>query len=127
MSKRRILIMDDEELVLDVVSSMLEFMGYEVETSTDGQNAIDRYRSCKEEGRPFDAVILDLTIPGGRGALDVIHEFLRIDPDVRAVVSSGYANDPCMENYARHGFRGAVIKPFKLEDLRDLMKKVLES
>lgn len=127
MAKMRILIMDDEELILDVVSSMLEYLGYEVELSRNGQEALDKYRAALGTDNPFGAVIMDLTIPGDRGGKEVIQDLLALDPKVRAIVSSGYSNDPIMSNCTEYGFRGVVKKPFKMEDLRDVLQDVLKA
>ena len=119
--------MDDEELILDVVSSMLEYLGYEVELSRNGQEAIDKYQIALGTGNPIGAVIMDLTIPGGKGGKEVIQDLLAMDPQVRAIVSSGYSNDPIMTSCTEYGFKGVVKKPFKMEDLRDVLEEVLKS
>ncbi|MEE9524289.1 MAG: ATP-binding protein, partial [Thermodesulfovibrionales bacterium] len=122
----RILIMDDEAILRDIVSIMLEEMGYEVEVSVDGHNAVDMYKNAGNEGRSYDAVILDLTIPGAMGGKDTVKELLAIDPDVKAIVSSGYGDDPVIANYKDHGFKGYIIKPFKIEELGMLLKDILK-
>jgi len=126
MAKARILIMDDEELILDVVSSMLEYLGYEVEISKNGEEALDKYRGAISSGAPFSAVIMDLTIPGSRGGKDVIQDLLKIDPSVKAIVSSGYSNDPVMANCTEYGFKGVVKKPFKMEELSEVIEHTLK-
>ncbi|MEJ2355917.1 MAG: response regulator, partial [candidate division WOR-3 bacterium] len=73
----------------------------------------------------FDAVILDLTVPGGMGGKDTIDELLRVDPEVKAIVSSGYSTDPIMANHEKYGFKAVVAKPFDLKDLNETIKKVL--
>ncbi|MGC9323245.1 MAG: response regulator [Desulfomonilia bacterium] len=125
MAKGRILVMDDEELVRDVVSSMLEFLDFEVDMATDGTEAIEKFSQAKQAGTGYDAVIMDLTIPGGMGGKEAIEELLRIDRNIQAIVSSGYSNDPVMSDYAEYGFSGVVKKPFKLEELRDVLESVL--
>jgi len=126
MAKTRILIMDDEDLILDVVSSMLEYLGYEVELSRNGQEALAIYKASLGTPNPIGAVIMDLTIPGGRGGKEVIRDLMALDPQVRAIVSSGYSNDPIMSNCTEYGFKGVVRKPFKMEDLRDVLQEVLK-
>ncbi|HPS93954.1 MAG TPA: response regulator [Deltaproteobacteria bacterium] len=125
MAKGRILVMDDEELIRDVVSSMLEYLGYEVDLSSNGQQALQKYSEALQGEKRFDMVIMDLTIPGGKGGKEVIRELLELDPAVKAIVSSGYSNDPVMANYTEYGFKGVVNKPFKIEDLGKALEQVL--
>jgi CheY-like chemotaxis protein len=127
MAKARILIMDDEELILDVVSSMLEYLGYEVELSRNGQEALEKYRAAIQGRKPFGAVIMDLTIPGSRGGKDVIQDLIKLDPAVRAIVSSGYSNDPVMSNCSEYGFKGVIKKPFKMEELSEVIGQTLNN
>ena len=126
MGKGRILVMDDEELIRDVVSSMLEYLGYDVELSSDGQEAMDKYRNALKSGNRFTAIIMDLTIPGGKGGKEVIKDLIDMDPLVNAIVSSGYSNDPVMSNFSEYGFKGVVKKPFKIEDLSSAIENVLK-
>jgi CheY-like chemotaxis protein len=126
VGKGRILVMDDEELIRDVVSSMLEYLGYEVELSSDGQEAMDKYREALKGGNRFTAIIMDLTIPGGKGGKEVINDLIEMDPGVNAIVSSGYSNDPVMSNFSEYGFKGVVKKPFKIEDLNSAIEDVLK-
>lgn len=125
MSKGKILIMDDEEIIQDVLSNMLDFLGYEVEIANDGIQAMEKYKQAMESGRIFDMVIMDLTIPGGIGGKEAIKEFITIDPNVKAIVSSGYSNDPAVTNFKDYGFKGAVSKPFKIEELKKVLEKLL--
>jgi two-component system cell cycle sensor histidine kinase/response regulator CckA len=126
MEKGRILVMDDEEIIRDVLNNMLEYLGYEVELSSDGLEALDKYRKAIQGGKRFDAIIMDLTIPGGKGGKEAIIELRKIDPGVKAIVSSGYSNDPVMSNYSEYGFTGAVKKPFKIEELGEVVKQTLK-
>jgi PAS domain S-box-containing protein len=121
----RILVMDDEEILLKVASAILTHSGYEVVCTREGAEALEEYRRGREEGRPFDLVIMDLTIPGGMGGRETIQELLRIDPGVRAIVSSGYSNDPIMAEYREYGFAGVVGKPYSLDDLTREVRRVL--
>ncbi len=120
-----ILVMDDEEMLRDLGQKMLERLGYKVETVKDGVEAIETYKKHMNSGEPFDAVILDLTIKGGMGGDQAIKELIKIDPDVKAIVCSGYFNDPVLANYEEHGFRGAMAKPYQKADLESVLKKVL--
>ena len=121
----RILVMDDEEIIREVVSQLLEACEYEVETAEGGQSAIEMYQQARTCGRPFAAVIMDLTIPGGMGGEEAIKELLLLDPEVKAIVSSGYADDPIMANYVEYGFKGIVSKPYSINQLREVLSRVL--
>lgn len=120
----KILIMDDQEPILKMVTRMLGKMGYEVVSAIDGIQTIDIYREAYDAKRPFDLVILDLTVPGGMGGAKTIPELLKIDPNVKAVVSSGYSNDPIMANYENYGFCGVVPKPYAKEQLGEVLNKI---
>jgi PAS domain S-box-containing protein len=121
-----VLIMDDEEQVREILQDMLTELGYHSECAENGAVAIDLYRKRKEEGSPFSVAILDLTIPGGMGGKEAIRTMREIDPDVRAVVSSGYSTDPVMANYREYGFREVLGKPYRLQDMERIMQRVLE-
>jgi signal transduction histidine kinase/ActR/RegA family two-component response regulator len=123
----RVLVMDDEEAVRRVVGLTLRRMGHEVELAEDGQTAIEVYKKAKSLGRHFDVVILDLMVPGGMGGREAIQALLQIDPAVKAVVMSGYANDPVVLEYDRYGFKSALAKPFNLGQLREILSRVLGS
>jgi PAS domain S-box-containing protein len=121
----KILMMDDEKMVCDLAVKMLTRCGYSVATAPDAQEAIALYKRALGVGAPFDAVILDLTIPGGSGGKEVIQDLLALDPKVRAIVSSGYADDPVMANPAKFGFKGIAAKPYTASTLRDAVARVL--
>ncbi len=121
----RVLVMDDEDVVRVVVREMLEIIGYEVELAREGAEAVEIFKKAKEESKPFDVVIVDLTIPGGMGGKETILKLLEIDPGVRAIVSSGYSNDPIMANHGKYGFRGVVAKPYKLKELSSVVQAVI--
>src|SRR5690606_1332924 len=110
--------------VLAVVRRMLERIGYEVRTAPDGETAIALYREAMETREPFDAIIMDLTVPRGMGGREALQRILEIDPDVRAIVSSGYSTDPVMAEYRAHGFRGVIAKPYDLAELRRVVAEV---
>jgi two-component system cell cycle sensor histidine kinase/response regulator CckA len=121
----RILLMDDEDVVRKVAGTLLKYLGYEVTIALDGAEMLELYRKARSQGRPFDAVILDLTIPGGMGGKEAVRRLLEIDSKAVAVVSSGYSNDPIMANYRKYGFKGVVAKPYEIDDLGATLQKVL--
>jgi CheY-like chemotaxis protein len=124
--KARILVMDDEQGVREVAGRMLKHIGYEdVEYAADGAAAIKLYKSAMESGQPFSAAILDLTIPGGYGGEWTIKKLLKIDPAVKAIISSGYIDDPVMADYSDYGFSGMIAKPYTIEELRKALQDVI--
>jgi two-component system, cell cycle sensor histidine kinase and response regulator CckA len=125
--KGRILVMEDEPMVRDVAHEMLALIGYEVDSVCDGCQAIRAYTDAMTEGRPFAAVIMNLTVPGGMGGKDAMAELIRIDPRIRAIVSSGYPNDPVMEGCDGYGFKGVVSKPYNIEELNAILHKVISA
>jgi len=125
--KGTVLIMDDEDTIRHILSRMLTKLGLETVEAQDGQEAIDLYRVAFESGRPFRAIIMDLTIPGGMGGKETITRLKTIDPNVRAIVSSGYSNDPIMSDYESYGFSNILSKPYRLEDLASVMASILRS
>jgi PAS domain S-box-containing protein len=121
----KILLMDDEASIRDVTGEMLSQIGYEVAVAADGAEAVALYSQAKESGSPYDVIITDLTIPGGMGGKDVIAKLLLIDPEVKAIISSGYSNDPVMSDYREYGFNDLVIKPYKIEELHQKILKII--
>jgi PAS domain S-box-containing protein len=121
----RLLVMDDEEDIRELTQDILEELGYTVESVKNGTEALDLYRKRIEEGTPFSAVILDLTIPGGVGGQETIEKLLRIDPHVKAIVSSGYSTDPVMANYQDYGFSAVLVKPYRPQDLSKVLQELL--
>jgi two-component system cell cycle sensor histidine kinase/response regulator CckA len=115
--KGRVLVMDDEPIVRVVAGELLRELGHEAEFAEHGDSAIEKYRRAKAEGRPFDVVILDLTIRGGKGGAETLRELLEIDPGVKAVVSSGYSDDEVVATYRQHGFRSFLKKPYDMKEL----------
>lgn len=123
--KGRILLMDDEEAVRKATGLMLNSIGYEVVSAKDGGEATELYKKALESGQPFDAVILDITIPGGMGGKEANKKLLEIDRNVKTIVSSGYSNDPIMSEYKQNGFKGVIAKPYRVEELRDTVSMVI--
>lgn len=123
--KGRILVMDDEEVVREAVVSLLQYLGYDVETAEEGQQAIDMYALAGELRRPYDVVIMDLTVPGGMGGKEAVRKIREIDPDARVIVSSGYYTDPVLANFREYGFDGVVPKPYQVKELGRVVKEVI--
>jgi CheY-like chemotaxis protein len=124
----RILVMDDNEQVRRTVSSMLESLGHVVVQVAEGASCLEAYQASMagdQSGGGFDLVLLDLTIAGGRDGLWTIERLLEVDPDVCAIVASGYSNDPVMSNHRHHGFQGMLQKPFTLDCLEESLKQLL--
>jgi PAS domain S-box-containing protein len=121
----RILLMDDEEFLLDALSKIIRSLGYTVATVRSGLDAITLYRNAKLSQEPFDAVILDLTVPGGMGGKQAMQEIRRADPCVKAIATSGYSEDPVIADPTAFGFRGALRKPYSIEELSAVLEKVL--
>ena len=122
----RILIMDDEPPVREVERAFLERLGYEVTEVKDGREAIVAYKEALKLGKPFDLVLLDLTVRGGVGGQAAMEELLQIDPSVRAIIVSGFTDDIVIENYAAYGFLGALKKPFAGAELKRMVEELLE-
>ncbi|MCF8127612.1 MAG: PocR ligand-binding domain-containing protein [Deltaproteobacteria bacterium] len=122
---KRVLVMDDEEMLRQLAVQMLKRLGYEAVAVKDGNEAILQYESAMKSGDSFDAVILDLTVKGGMGGREAVKALLRMDPNVRAIVSSGYHNDPALKAYEDFGFCGAMPKPYQKDDLERVLSRVL--
>ncbi len=117
----RILVMDDEEHIRDLATEMLSNLGYSVITAVDGAEAIELYKEAMVSGNPFSMVILDLTIPGGMGGKETVQKLMEIDTEVKAIVSSGYSNDPVLANFREHGFKGVISKPYRIRELSEIL------
>jgi CheY-like chemotaxis protein len=123
--KGKILIMDDKALIRALLAEVLWKCGYTFDVASDGVEAIALFRQAQESGHKFVAVILNLTVPGGMGGKETIKKMRELDPNVRAIVSSGYANDPVMEDFRGFGFDGIVTKPFDVEQLSEVLHQVM--
>ncbi|MGE5421811.1 MAG: PAS domain S-box protein [Ignavibacteriales bacterium] len=126
MGSGQVLIMDDEEAVRSTLGRMIEKLGYKVQYAGDGQAALDTYLVAIEANDPFDLVIMDLTIPGAMGGKEAVSLLLEMDPQAKAVVSSGYSNDPVMSDYAKYGFKGVIPKPYKINELGTVLDRVIK-
>ena len=123
--RAKILVMDDEAIVRNVAGELIRALGHEAELAEHGEAATELYRNARQAGRPFDLVILDLTIRGGMGGLETMKGLKEIDPEVRVVVSSGYSDDSAMGGSMQHGFIASLKKPYTIEALRNMLSAVL--
>jgi len=123
--RMRILLMEDEVIVRNTAGQMLEYFGYEVEFAWDGVEAISLYKQAKESGHPFYVVIMDLSVPGGMGGMEAVQELLRVDPDVKAIATSGYIDDLVMSDFKHYGFTAAIAKPYQILELAKTLKCII--
>jgi len=121
----KVLVMDDEEMILIIISKILKSIGIVVETAVNGEEAIDIYKKAIDDKKPFDVVIMDLIIPNGMGGKEAIKKILEIDPKAKVIVSSGYSIDSVMAHYQDYGFKGVIAKPYTLNKLQNIIIKVL--
>ena len=124
--KAKILLMDDEQIILDMTRDVLDFLNYDVMFAKEGSTAIDLYKQEKAAGVPFDIVILDLSVANGLGGKETIEQLRKYDPAVKAIVSTGYMNDPAVENFSLYGFCEKLTKPYSLKDLKNLLETVMK-
>ena len=123
----KILVMDDEEILLDIVSDMLKSMGYTVLCKNDGKEALDFFVLESKSNRRITALILDLTVPGGMGGKRVVEEIRKIDATIPVFVASGYVDDPIMQNPRAFGFTASICKPFRKTELAEMLEKHLST
>jgi len=123
----RVLVMDDDAQVSRVLTRMLKNLGYQPDAVEDGQAACDAYKKALQAGRPYAAVILDLTVPGGMGGKEAMVELKAIDPQAKAIVSSGYSEDTIISEYAAHGFSGALTKPYVVNEVSAALRRIIGS
>jgi CheY-like chemotaxis protein len=121
----RVLVMDDDAVVLAVAGALLRALGHDAELTAHGEQAVERYREAMSTGRPFDIVILDLTVRGGLGGQEAVRRLREIDPGVKAVVSSGYSDDAVTSNYREHGFQAYLRKPYTSARLNETLNQLL--
>ncbi len=123
--KGKVLIMDDEDLVREVVGKMVVYLGYEANLAKDGTEAINIFTEAQKSGQPFDAVILDLTVPGGMGGKEAMENLLKIDPKVKAIASSGYSDDPIMAEFHKYGFSAIIPKPYRVMEAGKILHDII--
>jgi len=123
----RVLFMDDDEIIRVMATKLLQRFGLEVECTADGAIVVEKYRAARDEGRPFSLVVMDLTVPGGMGGLPALAKLKELDPQVRAIVSSGYSSDPVLANYREHGFCAVISKPYDIHEFFRVLREALPS
>ena len=121
----RVLVMDDEMAILELTARLLKSRGYEVGTALDGESAITEYRAAMEAGRPYDLLILDLTVPEKMGGYEAFKAIRAFDPGVKAIVSSGYSHEPIVLKFREFGLAGVAPKPYRVSELLEAVEKVL--
>jgi PAS domain S-box-containing protein len=125
--KGRVLVMDDENFILNLTGKILDKLGFTVDCARNGTEAIERYKRNKAAGDEYNVVILDLTIPGGMGGKETIENLIKIDPQIKAIVCSGYSTDPIMADYTKYGFSIALAKPFEANELLKAIMTLLDA
>lgn len=127
LGKGRILLMDDQEIIRTLASEMLQKLGYQVTLAADGCEVIDLYQKSYLSNHPFDLIIIDLTVCGGMGGKETIKHLLQINPQVKAIVSSGYYNDPIMSSFQQHGFQAILKKPYTIHELSKILSEIINN
>ncbi len=123
--QKRVLVLDDEEMILELVTDIFTLIGFEVVPVTDAKEAISRFKEAHEQGEPFDLVLFDMTLPGDMDGADVLREIRKIDPQIKAIVSSGYSQEELKERAGESGFDAAVPKPYSINVLRETVERLL--
>ncbi len=120
----KILLMDDDDSIREVAGDLLRLLGYEVELAEDGLRCVEKFKAAIDSGKPFSAVVMDLTVPGGMGGREAMEKLLEVDPTIKAIVSSGYSTDPVMSNFRKYGFSGMVSKPYNAVELSRALREL---
>ncbi len=123
--KGKVLFMDDEKMLRRVVSMMLESMEIEVDTASEGAEAVTMYQRRLDEDSKYDVVILDLKVTEGMGGIEAAQKIIASDPEARVYISTGFSSDPIITGYRRYGITGAIAKPYTAEELRALVSRAL--
>jgi CheY-like chemotaxis protein len=125
LGKGNILVMDDEKIIREMMDQMLSRLGYNVAVARDGAEAVECYQKAKDCGKPYDIVILDLTVKEGIGGREAIRRLIEIDPNVKGIVTSGGFDDPGIKEYKEYGFKGIVMKPYSINELSKILNKMM--
>ena len=124
--KGRIILMDDDESIREIAYEIIQALGYDIDCVKEGKELIDMYKEAMAENIHIDAVILDLTVPGGMGGKEAIQKLNEIDPNVFGIVSSGYSNDPIMSVYQDFGFKAVIVKPYRIEEMEEVLESAIK-
>jgi len=124
--KGKVLLMDDEQIILDVMREVFRYLEYDMMAARDGAAAVGLYKQEKEAGVPFDLVILDLSVPKGLGGKETIALLKAYDPAVKAIVSSGYSDDPVVVDFMQYGFSARLSKPCKISDVKEVLEQLIK-
>ena len=122
---KRVLVLDDEEMILDLVTDIFQLIGFDVVSVTNGKAAIEEFQKAKKQGQPFDLVLFDMTLPGDMDGATVLKEIRKIDPNIKAIVSSGYSQDELKSKAGETGFDAAVPKPYSISLLKETVEELL--
>ena len=125
-SGKKILLVDDEKLVSETAEEMLEHLGYKIEIADNSRDAIEVYKNAKDKGESFEAVIIDLVLQGDVGGEAILKKLLEVDPEVTAIISSGYSGHDVIVNFRNYGFKGALVKPYKIKQLEKVITKAIQ-
>ncbi len=126
MEAKKILVLDDEELILELVTEFLKLLDFEVETATTGKEAISKFKKALEIKEPFDLVLFDMTLPDGMDGAQVLKEIKKLDPEIKAIVSTGYNTNDIMDDPKAFGFDAAIPKPYSLDKLKEVLSGLLK-
>lgn len=121
----RVLIMDDDTLILRIGLRLLQFLGYEADSARDGSEALKLYKNASIKKNPFNAVLIDLSVPVGMGGKEMMKQLLEFDPEAKGIVATGHSSDPAVHNPQQFGFSGVIAKPFKIEELASVLETVI--
>jgi CheY-like chemotaxis protein len=123
---RKILVMDDDPVILSIIVKLLSKLGYQSDQAVNGQEVLEKFKAAKKGKNPFDLIILDLNIVDGMGGVETMEALKRLDENVKVIVSSGYSSDPVLSNYEEYGFIGRIPKPYLIKDLKDVINSAEE-
>ena len=121
----KILILEDEPLVFTILSKILKKLGFSVDITENGNETVKKYKEEFDCGNPYSLIIMDLTIIGGMGGEETIREIQKIDPNAKAIVSSGYSNEDILANFEEYGFCDILVKPYSFSEIQNKLAKVL--